>query len=123
MTYIGCCWQAPYLCRHQNVWEYSQENSKANTATQVSGSKITPHGLYRCELFAEMAVDYGPRKINLVSTDVIRTPMVVMTLSQFSLAGKALALGGIDLPTTATFLLVLYDLLPNHSYQTAASPF
>lgn len=49
--------------------------------------------------------------------------MVVMTLSQFSLAGNALALGGMGFTTTTTFLLVLYDLLPNQSYQTAASPF
>ena len=49
--------------------------------------------------------------------------MVVMTLSQFSLAGKALALGGMGFAPTITFLLVLYDLLPNQSYQTAASLF
>lgn len=49
--------------------------------------------------------------------------MVVMTLSQFSLAGNALALGGIGSPPCATtFLLALYDLLPNQSYQTSASP-
>lgn len=73
-----------------------------------------------------MAADHGPRKINLVSTDIIRTPMVVMILSQFSLAGNAFVLGmGVPLSLQFYWCYMIYyqtkvtkllHLLPESQY-------
>lgn len=74
-------------------------------------SKAAPRlgeGFVGCS--AEMAVDCRPRKTILVSTNVIRTPGGVMTLSHFSLAGNGLFFEGKGVFSSSQSLRELHDI-------------